>query len=61
MSELIQFDGRTVAVIAPEDLEEMEQQIKRLRELLREYFDNDLTDEREYSFLKRVREALGDE
>ena len=33
MSEHIQFDGRTVAVIAPEDLEEMEQEIERLRGL----------------------------
>ncbi len=31
MSELITFEGRTVAVIAPEDLEELEAAVDRLR------------------------------
>lgn len=35
MSELIQFDGRTVAVIAPEDLEALEADNERLLGLLR--------------------------
>ena len=32
MSELVQFDGRVVAVLAPEDLEELEAEIERLRD-----------------------------
>jgi hypothetical protein len=34
MSELIQFDGRTVAVIAPEDLEQLEEDLARLRDVI---------------------------
>jgi hypothetical protein len=36
-------------------------EIERLRGLLREYIENDLTDEWEYDFLKRIREAVGNE
>jgi hypothetical protein len=39
--------------------QDLQQKIERLRRLLREYLENDLTDEWEYSFLQRVREALG--
>ncbi len=33
MSELIQFEGRTVAVIAPEDLEALEKEVEALKQL----------------------------
>lgn len=36
MSQLIQFEGETVAVIAPEDLEEMEEELATLRARVKE-------------------------
>ncbi len=42
-------------------VDEAADEIERLRALLREYIENDLTDEWEYDFLKRIREAIGNE
>jgi hypothetical protein len=42
-------------------VDEAADEIERLRALLREYIENDLTDEWEYDFLKRIREAVGNE
>jgi hypothetical protein len=51
----------TAHVTTIQTLNQQDAEIERLRGLLREYLENDLTDEWEYDFLKRVREALGDE